>query len=267
MTGQAPHFDTCQRWRAGRDVFRPAAERFQPSRARVEVLPEAEARASCARHHYSGTLSAVRISAGIFIKPPLEPEQLMGVAVFSVPMNNRVGPLHFPNQSDPEVVDLGRLVLLDHDCAGGNAETWFLARAVRMLREHRPTVTGIVSYCDPLPRYDAAGRMTKRGHCGVVYRAFNGTYRGRSSARTLLLTPRGNIVSPRALQKLRSEEVGREYVERWLQGQGAPSRLAGESAAAYVSRLRETPGFTRLRHPGNHIFTWAVHPTRAPARA
>lgn len=116
----------------------------------------------------------------------------------------------------------------------------------------------MLSYCDPLERRDASGRVVKRGHIGTVYRAHNGRYAGRSSARTMVLAADGRVVSERALSKIRLDEQGAGYAMRQLAALGAPPRLPHESGAAYVVRALADGGFRKLRHPGNHVFTWRL---------
>jgi len=89
---------------------------------------------------------AARLSVGLF---DAQRAELVGVVVFGVPMNQRVVPARLGVPAS-EGVELSRLVLLDH--IPGNAESWFVARAFRALREEKPEVRGVVSYCDPVPR-------------------------------------------------------------------------------------------------------------------
>ena len=80
-----------------------------------------------------------------------------------------------------------------------------MSRAFRLLREALPAIRGVVAFCDPVPRIDAQGRLTKPGHTGVTYRALSAAYRGMTSPRTHLATPDGWIASPRALSKIQSK--------------------------------------------------------------
>jgi hypothetical protein len=51
---------------------------------------------------------------------------------------------------------------------------------------------------------DRAGRLVFPGHVGVIYRASNALYSGRSAARTLLLLPDGRALDERSLAKARA---------------------------------------------------------------
>lgn len=249
-------FSRCQRWNNGRERYRPAGELFDPRYAHVELIDAATAKSFVVRHHYSRSFVASRCNVGIFLREPFHAEELAGVASFSVPMTNSVIPAYFEDLLPHQGVELGRLVLLDKLAA--NAETWFLRRSMKALRAKLPEVRGIVSYCDPEPRSNADGEIVHKGHLGTIYRAHNGIARGRSRARTLLLTPDGRVANERSLSKLRNQERGADGVERELSRQGAPQRAFLESGADYVRRL-VSEGFLRpLRHPGNFVFTWRL---------
>lgn len=244
----------CQRWRNGRDRYRPSGEIFDHRHATVERLDTATAKAFILRHHYSGSFPASRLNVGLFIKRPFQKEVLAGVATFSVPMTQSVIPALLDGLPPALGVELGRFVLLDE--VEANGESWTLARAFRNLRESLPEVRGVVSYCDPHPRYTSDGQLSFRGHIGTIYKAFNATPRGRSKPRTLLITPDGSVANERGLSKLRNCESGSDYVERKLRDMGATPRLRNEDGARYVERLVEIGFLRRQRHPGNFAFSW-----------
>lgn len=79
-------------------------------------------------------------------------------------------------------VELGRFVLAEH--LPGNSEGWALGKVFRLLRREL-AVSGVVSFCDPVPRFDAGGREVKRSHTGVIYKAHNARYKGTTLPRTL----------------------------------------------------------------------------------
>lgn len=240
----------CQRWRNHRSTYRPAGEPIATDRYGVEPIEKDVARAFVEKHHYSRSFPASRFCAGLFTAG-----KLVGVSVFSVPMNQAVVPKYcsvLPNQG----VELGRFVL--HDEVPANGETWFLSRAFKLLRENKPEIEAVVSYSDPVARHTASGDMVKPGHIGVIYQAANAHYLGRGSKRTLLLAGNGEIVSPRALSKLKNGERGHNYVKDMLDRLGAPKQLAGESDEGYVVRLLKSDAFRSIRHPGNHAYAWAL---------
>lgn len=243
-----------QRWRHGRDRYRPAGELIRTSEYEVAVIDERPAKAFVLEHHYSGTWPAARACYGLFHRTTL-----VGAAVFSHPMQDRVLTNVFATGCAMDSVELGRFVLLDE--VPGNGETWFLARCFELLR--RGNLIGVVSFSDPLPRRTVAGLVVMPGHVGTIYQAFNGAYLGRSTRRTLKLLPDGRVMSARALQKIRGGERGWAYaVESLVRFGVRPPACRG--LAADVQELRAwlaavLPIVTRnVRHPGNHRYAWAL---------
>jgi len=257
MTGPTQlAFDFCQRWRDRRDHRRPAGEPFDPSRFAVDLVDHAEARRFVEQHHYSGSYVAARVEVGLYHRPPhRRRDDLVGVCVFSQPMNQRVITAR-TGQPPAGGVELGRFVLLDEVKA--NAESWMLARAFRLLKRQRPSLRAVVSYSDPVPRHRADGSTTMPGHVGTIYQAHNGRYVGRSCARRRIYGPNGREVSQRALSKIRRGEVGAAYAHRDLMAMGAPPMRRAEPAAAYVKRALAEGPFVTIRHPGNHAYAWAL---------
>ena len=244
--------NNCLRWRRRRHGYRPAGEPLRTERYSVEPIEETPAKSFVIEHHYSGSYPAARFRAGMFEHGAFHKPQLVGVAVFSVPMTQALIPKYLGVPAI-EGVELGRLVLLDDVAANG--ETWFLARAFRLLRKSL-VVRGVVTFCDPLARHDAQGREVKRSHTGVIYRSHNATAAGRTLARTQLLMPNGLCASDRTLSKIRNEERGVDYAMRQLRDAGAPGRCLGETPAQWLARLRQEGFFRSVRHPGNFAFTW-----------
>lgn len=252
---QADLFAQCQRWRAGRASYRPAGEVFDTSRAHVEPIDEAPAKAFTLAHHYAGSFPAARCSVGLFVKrSAFARETLSGVAVFSVGMNPASVPAWFPGTDPARGVELGRFCLLD-ECAA-NAETWFQARALRWASQLLPNLDVVLSYCDPVARTALDGSTVFPGHLGTIYSAGNARRLGRATPRTLKLLPDGRVASERALSKLRTDDQGAAYALAQLVQAGAPRRSPGESGAAYLARLDAAGFFRRLRHQGNLVFGW-----------
>lgn len=227
----------------------------------MQEIDEATAKSFTIQHHYAHSFPAARHRAGLFVQEPNRREQLVGVAVFSVPMSQGVIPHHFLGMAPARGVELGRLVLLDR--IPGNAESWFVARAFRLLRDRLPGVDGVLSYSDPVERVDADGNVVKRGHIGTVYQALNATYLGRARARTMILSEDGRVFSARALSKLRNDETGAAYAYEQLRSMGAPARRMLEEGPAYAERALREGGFRKQRHPGNHTYAWWLGDRRA----
>lgn len=249
-------FTNCQRWRRRRPGYRPAGEVFDPRYAEVHLIDDSDAKRFVEEHHFSGTYVAARLRIGLVIKPPFEKERLGGVAVLSVSMSPHVLPRWLGVDSIDEGVELGRFVLLDHPYLAANAESWFLARCLRLAKARLPRLRGVVSFVDPVERRDEAGTLIKRGHTGVSLRAANAQCVGRSSPRTHLLLPNGRVLSPRAISKLRNGERGAGYCERQLREAGAPRRDERELVDTYLLRLRAAGFLRTMKHPGNWVFRW-----------
>lgn len=238
-----------QRWLEGRASYRPAGETINPRAFEVEALEsDATARAFVEAHHYSGTYPAARFRFAL-----RRAGALVGVAVFSHPCSDKVLTSVFPGRA-LDSVELGRFVLLDE--VPGNGETWFLARCFEQLRAR--AIRGVVSFSDPMPRTTAAGVRVFPGHLGTIYQAHNGRYLGRGTARSLRLLPDGQVMSARALQKIRSGDRGFGYAVEQLERAGAAPAPADLAALGDWLRV-ELPRVTRVvRHPGNHRYAWPL---------
>jgi hypothetical protein len=245
LDAQFPLLD--KRWNRRAQRFVAPHERMDPSCYTVRVISVADARAFVEDHHYSGNMPAARLSVGL-----IREGRIVGVAVFSHPMNDAVLTKYLGTR---EGCELGRFVLLDSE--GFNAETWFLARCFRALRVEKPDLRGVVSFSDPMERRDPqSDALLKRAHFGTIYRAANASFQGRSSARHLLIAPDGSVVNARALSKIRNGERGRDYAERNMIAAGVPERSAEETPRAWLERV--APLLTRVYHPGNLAFTFAL---------
>lgn len=132
-----PLFDTCQRWSGRRTSYRPAGEAFDKRRYGLERIDFGAAKAFVERHHSANTMPAARLQLGLMHKASAAVrEQLVGVVVFSVPMQERAIPAWFDGLSPRLGIEIGRLVLLDD--VPGNGETFLLGRAFRALRSPLP---------------------------------------------------------------------------------------------------------------------------------
>jgi hypothetical protein len=211
----------------------------------VDEIGKAEAKGFVERHHYSRSFPARRYSFGLF-----HGRTLVGVAVFSVPMSQAIIPKYCGTEPNAGV-ELGRFVLLDSVPANG--ETWFLSRAFKLLPD---SILAVLSYSDPLPRKSLAGQLVKPGHVGTIYQAANAAYFGQNRPSTIYLADNGEIVSRRALSKLKNGERGRDHVREMLTDLVGP-KLRGESDAGYVERIKHS--LRAIRHPGNHTYAWALN--------
>lgn len=253
-----------QRWRDRRDRFVPDATVIDTSSHSVDVVDcYRTAKPFVERHHYSGSFPATRLSCGLFRNGAGGTSELVGVCSFAVPMNNASIPLHTGLRDHLAAVDLGRLVLLDD--VAGNAESWFVSRAFRLLRREKPNILSVIAYSDPIRRVADDGTVVMPGHCGMVYQALSAELRGRSTARTDLVLPDGRIASPRAVSKIRSGDTGSAYAERQLVDAGVGPRAPGEDPVTWLDRARREGTIRTRRHPGNLVYAFAL--TRAARHA
>jgi hypothetical protein len=242
-----------QRWWYGRDRYRRFGEPIRTAEYEVATIPEGQAREFVVTHHYSRTYPAARRRFGLFHR-----DRLVGVAVFSVPVNDRTITDALGIQDARDGLELGRFVLLDE--VPGNGETWFLGRAFRLLRQEG--FAGVVNFSDPCQRTNQHGELCFAGHVGGIYQAHNAVYLGRGRARTLKLLPDGSILSPRAMQKVRASEKGVGYVVRQLSrfGATAPVSWAPEELTAWLNHWTDpAQGLCRhVHHRGNHKYAWSL---------
>ena len=259
----------CQRWYQGWHSWTPrSAGGFQAEKYHVAAIPEAVARDYVLRHHYSSTYPCARRRYGLFVREETGFE-LVGVAVFGIPMQARVLTSVLPDL-EPYVssLELSRFVLEGEPQspgriggrAPGNAESWFLARALRLLAADG--VEAVVAFSDPVSRC-IDGRTLWPGHYGVIYQASSAVYTGRGTARTLTVLRDGTSLSARSISKVLRQESGHAYVERRLVAMGASARGISLDPATWLRDALDAVGAVRIRHRGCHRF---VLPTSSKAR-
>jgi len=255
-----------QRWRNRRASYRPRGEVIVPSQYDVAWLPNDQAKRFVLTHHYSRSYPAALRRFGLFRRG-----QLMGVAVFSRPCNDRTLTALFPC-APADALELGRFVLLDE--VPGNGETWFLGQCFRALRVEG--YYGVVAFSDPVPRHTAAGPLVFPGHLGTIYQAFNGRYLGRSRPRVLRLLPDGTTFSDRAASKIRAGARGWRYAARQLIGHGADAQAPFGPADFWAAAGKDPPRLGRrewlaywlarltrpLQHSGCHRYAWTLQKRR-----
>lgn len=237
-----------QRWLGGRDSYVPARTTIVPRDFEVATIADDKtAKAFVCEHHYSGSFPAARERFGLYTRRG----QLVGVAVFSVPVQPRA--LDVAPGDRSSCVELGRLVLLDEVAANG--ESWMLGRCFELLRGEG--YTGLISFSDPTGRTTARGEVVFAGHVGTIYQATNATYVGRSKAETRRLLPDGSLLHGRTLTKIRKRERGWRYASAKLVAFGASPLRDWEEPADWLDAW--VPALTRkFRHPGNHKYAWAL---------
>ncbi|MDR6116572.1 MULTISPECIES: hypothetical protein [unclassified Sphingomonas] len=254
------HTTRSQRWRDRRSRWVPTASEIDPQRLAVDVIDTCKAAAPFVRaHHYAGSMPVTRLSVGLFANGADARPELVGVCVFSHPVNDASVPKNTGLNVPRSACDLGRLVVLD--CQGGNAESFLVARAFRLLRREKPEILAVISYADSVRRTDANGRVFMPGHVGGLYAVMAARYVGRSSQRTDLIMPDGRPISSRALSKIRNAECGQRYAVEDLLRAGARAPMHGEEPSAWLTALERSGFLRRQRHPGCHAYVFPL--TRA----
>jgi len=125
----------------------------------VRRVDLADVRSFVSDHHYTGSCPPCRHAIGLYAEG-----RLVGAAVFGPPAYAQTASSVLDGAEGEQVLELRRLVLLDG--VARNAESWFLARAMKML----PAETEVV-----VAFSDAAL------HYGACYQAANFIYTGRTS--------------------------------------------------------------------------------------
>lgn len=249
----------CQRWRNHRSQYRPSGEPIDIDGGgyHARIIPKVVAKDFVSEHHYSGSYVASRVSVGLIRDDEHGDQELCGVAGFSVPMSQAVIPKWLKCENN-QGIDLGRFVLLDDVPANG--ETWFLAQSFDLLREELPEVDSVMATSDPIVRYNSANEIVMPGHVGTIYQAHNGTYLGRTGKKTVVSGEDGNVITARTISKVRNQETGKDYAYRKLLNAGVDAKTDDETWREFAQRA--SLSMRRTRHPGNHVYAWALGDNR-----
>lgn len=132
------------------------------------------------QHHYSHGIHNGPMCWGLFDNT----DTLIGVCAFATPCSENVRASIFGPEHKSRVTDLHRLVILDG--TPKNTESWFISRALKGLKEHKPDYWAVVSFAD-----------ATEGHVGTIYQACNATFYGTSGKATFYLDQDGRLRHPR----------------------------------------------------------------------
>ena len=159
----------------------------------IRRIPCMEAREYIIRHHYSrGCHNRPSPTYGLFDK-----DALIGVIAFAMPCSERVRSSVFGETLKGSVIELHRLHILD--CTPKNTESWFISRALKMLKAERPDINAVITFSD-----------TSEGHTGVVYRATNAYSIGSTGRIVFYRDTSGRLRHPRQCGKnITRAEAGR----------------------------------------------------------
>jgi|GEM_PF-1379498 hypothetical protein len=239
-----------QRWRERRARYVDDLTVINPRDFAVNQLAPSQARRFVAAHHYLPNYPAAQVAVGLFGKQAA----LVGVAVFAMPSTGSVITRHTGFEDPARGTTLARFFLLPE--VAGNGETWFLSRALRLLRQERPGIEAVVSYSDP-----------QAGHIGQCYAALSGAYRGRTEPRTAYRID-GVPISGRTLSKIRLGERGAAGAIDQLVSLGAPRPGTAEEPGVWLARLRRDRILVAERTLGLFAYCFELtHAARLQGRA
>lgn len=238
-----------QRWTAeGKPVYRPLRDYFNPRNYTVEAIDERTAKDFIVKFHYSKCVPAARRRFGLF-----EKDKIVGCAIFSHPMSEKVITNVFGCEKANSGLELGRLCLTDDVLSNG--ESYFVAECHRRLKKEG--FVGVVSFSDDTPRHSSDGTITHFGHVGTVFQALNASFLNRSTPSKLYLLPDGTNLSIRTISKIRSGESGCQYGSKLLEKFGAETYPEEPEARRDWLKLWLPRLTRRINHPGNLRYGWS----------
>jgi hypothetical protein len=135
---------------------------IKPKDLTINICELNEIRSFIETHHYSHNINGVKVT--YCFKVEYE-GKLVGAVLFGA-MSTTAWKKFSTKEKD--VLELRRLVLLD--LAGKNCESRVIGFCLRYIRKNDKSIKVIVSYADP-----------NHGHSGVIYKASNFQYLGKSS--------------------------------------------------------------------------------------
>ena len=177
-----------------------------------KVMPceRSEIRQFIEQHHYSKNINGVMSS--YCFKLVDNSSELIGAAIFgNLAMVNQ-WKKYVDNKED--LIELRRLVLIDN--TKRNAESFFIGRMLKWLKQNT-AIKAVISYADP-----------NYGHSGVIYKATNFKYLGRTSPGRVIIyndklyhdktirTKYKGQLKPFALKVKQALENGEAYYKKTL---------------------------------------------------
>jgi len=131
------------------------------------------------KNHYTHGCHNGPMGFGLF-----EGDFLIGVCAFATPCSENVRSSIFGKEFKDSVTELHRLFIVDG--TPKNTESWFVSRALNMLKEEKPHIQAVVSFADGT-----------QGHVGTIYQALNAIYYGTSGKATFYRDGDGRLRHPR----------------------------------------------------------------------
>lgn len=146
----------------------------------VQQINGTEATQYIRENHYTHTCHGRPFPCyGLF-----EGAEMIGALMFATPGSEAVRGSVFGPEYRHTVTELHRLHVVDG--TPKNTESWFIARALRLLVERKPEIRAVLSFAD-----------STEGHVGTIYQATNFIYTGATTARYFYRDQSGRLRSPR----------------------------------------------------------------------
>lgn len=130
-------------------------------------------------NHYTRTCHNGPMCWGLFDGP-----RMIGVIAFATPSSEAVRASVFGPDHKDKVTELHRLFV--EDGTPKNTESWFIARALRLLVSRKPEIRAVISFAD-----------STEGHRGVIYQATNALFCGTTGRSRFYRDQEGRLRHPR----------------------------------------------------------------------
>lgn len=145
----------------------------------MEKIKSTIGKAFIRENHYTHTCHNGPMCYGMF-----HGDELVGVCAFANPCSENVRSSVYGESRKSEVTELHRLFI--QDGTKTNAESWFIARALKLLKRDKPDYTAVISFSD-----------ATEGHTGTIYQATNALYQGVTSRNWFYRDQEGRLRHPR----------------------------------------------------------------------
>lgn len=160
-----------------------------PHEYEVKKLESSVGKQYLITNHYSHGCHNGPICYGLFDK-----DELIGVLAFACPCSENVRRSVWGEELKDSVIELHRLHVMDG--TPKNTESYFISRAIKLLKQDYPKYNGIISFAD-----------STVGHLGTIYKASNFFSIGiTNSSSTFYLDSTGRLRHPRQSGKNISKE-------------------------------------------------------------
>lgn len=139
------------------------------------------------KNHYSHKIpQAIKFRFGMY-----DNEELLGVAIFSVPANRYTITSIFEGCTQHIGIELSRVYT--HDETPRNFESSCISKMFKYIKHHTPFDV-VVSYAD-----------SNFGHAGYLYQALSGLYIGKTASEVRYITKDGELITRRGLGRKKGD--------------------------------------------------------------